>query len=275
MNTIIERFQLMLNDTLSSTTDKVWGLLPEILFAIVVIFVGWLAAVLVHHIVLWVLNFFAVDKLAAKTPLQSILKSVGIQKSVSEILGLLVFWLVLLLTLVIAADSLHLEQVSEGLAMITGYIPQVIASILIIVFGMLLAKFLQMVVSQGLSRMDIAYTKFVGKAVQIVVLLFVFIAAVDQLGIDLDYVLNGMITFFSVLLLMLGLGAAIGARTVLDNAVACQQVKRQLPLGSSVKIDGMNGRVIDYTLTSVVLDVDDTETVLPATHLLTHKYTQS
>ena len=275
MNSIVERFQLMLSDTVTSATDKVWSLLPEILFAIVVVFVGWLAAVIIHHIVLWVLNFFAVDKLAAKTPLHALLRGVGIQKKVSEILGLLVFWLVLLLTLVIAADTLHLEQVSEGLAVVTGYIPQIIAAILIIVFGMLLAKFLQMLATQTLSKMDIAYTAFVGKAVQLAVLLFVFIAAVDQLGIDLKYFLNGLVTLVSVFLLMLGLGAAIGARTVLDNAIACQQVKRQLPVGTNVTINEMTGTVKEFTLTNVVLDVNGTATTLPATHFLTHTYTLS
>ncbi|MDP7069327.1 MAG: hypothetical protein QF815_02265, partial [Candidatus Peribacteraceae bacterium] len=228
MNVIFQRFQLMLSDSVVSAYDTVWGILPEILFAILVIFVGWIAAVLVHHIVLWILGFFAVDKLAAKTPLQGMLKSIGIHKSISDILGWLVFWLMILLTLIVASDTLHLQQVSEGLAVITNYIPQVIAALLMIVFGMLLAKFLQMITLQTLNRMDIGYKKFVGKAVQLVVLVFVFVAAIDQLGFNLHYILNGIVTIVSVGLLMLGLGAAFGARTVIDNATSCQQLKRQL-----------------------------------------------
>jgi small-conductance mechanosensitive channel len=274
MNAIFQRFQLMLSDSVVSASDKVWGLLPEILFAIVVIFVGWVAAVLVHHTVLWILGFFAIDKLAAKTPLTGMLKSIGIHKSISEILGWLVFWLMILLTLIVASDTLHLEQVSGGLAVITGYIPQVIAALLMVIFGMLLAKFLQMLTLQTLNRMDITYKKFVGKAVQLVVLIFVFVAAIDQLGFNLNYILNGIVTIVSVGMLMLGLGAAFGARTVIDNATACQQLKRQLAIGDEISVDDLSGKVQEFTLTNIVLDTADGTQILPASHLLTHTYTK-
>ena len=274
MNAIFQRFQLMLSDSVVSAYDKVWGILPEILFAILVIFVGWIAAVLVHHIVLWILGFFAVDKLAAKTPLQGMLKSIGIHKSISDILGWLVFWLMILLTLIVASDTLHLQQVSEGLAVITNYIPQVIAALLMIVFGMLLAKFLQMLTLQALNRMDIGYKKFVGKAVQLVVLVFVFVAAIDQLGFNLHYILNGIVTIVSVGLLMLGLGAAFGARTVIDNATSCQQLKRQLSIGDEISVQDVTGTVKEFTMTNIVLDTSNGTKILPASHLLTHTYSK-
>lgn len=273
MNATIERFQLMISESYVSAHEKVWTLLPEILFAILVLFVGWVVAILVHHLVLWVLGFFAIDKLAAKTPLQAMLKSVGIHAKVSDIIGWLVFWLIILLTLIVAADTMELQQVSDGLSVITNYIPQVIAALLIIVFGMLLAKFLQMLSTQALNKFDVAYTKFVGKAVQLVVLLFVFIAAVDQLGFDLDYMLNGLLMVVSVGLLILGLGAVFGARTVIDNATACQQLKRQLSVGDTVEIDGVRGRIKEFTLTNVILSVGSGTKALPAVHFLTHTYT--
>lgn len=274
MNPVIQRFQLMLSQSAASASDKVWGLLPEILFAILVIFVGWIVAVLIHHIVLWTLGFFAIDKLAAKTPLQRMLKGIGIHKNISEIIGWLVFWMVILLTLIIAADTLNLQQVSDGLSVITSYIPQVIAALLMIIFGMLLAKFLQMLTLQALNRMDISYKKYVGKAVQCVVLVFVFVAAIDQLGFNLHYILNGVVTIVSVGLLMVGLGAAFGARTVIDNATSCQQLRRQLSVGDTVIVDGVSGTVHEFTMTNVVLETSDGIQVLPASHFLTHTYSK-
>jgi len=264
----------MISEVTVSASDKIMNLLPEILFAILIVFAGWIAAVVVHHIVLWILNFFAIDKLAAKTPLGGMLKGAGIHKSISDILGFLIFWFIILFTLIIAADTLNLQQVSGGLSVITDYIPQVIASLLIIIFGMLLAKFLQMLCLQALSRLDIGYKKHVGKAVQLVVLIFVFIAAIDQLGLNLQYILSGVVTIVSVMLLMLGLGAAFGARTVLDNTIACQQIKRQLPLGSVIEVEGVSGTVKEFTMTNIVIEAEGKTTVLPATHFLTHIYTK-
>lgn len=274
MNSVFERLYAMASTMVGDAAMKTSDMLPEVLLAILVLFIGWIIAVLVHHLVIWVLQFFAIDKLAAKTPLDGLLKSVGIRRSISDILAWLVFWLVILFTLITAADTLHLPQVSAALAIITLYIPQVIAALLIVIFGMLLAKFLQMVAVQTLSKFDIGYKHHIGSAVQFVVLLFVFVAAADQIGIELAYMINGIVTFFSVFLLLLGIGAAIGARTVLDNIIACQQVRRQLPAGSQVEIDGVAGTVADYTLTSVIVDTGEHDKVFPATHFLTHTYTK-
>lgn len=275
MNAVFERFRLMLEGTVATASDKVWALLPELMFAISLVFAGWLVAVVVHHIVLRLLNFFAIDKLAAKTPLSKMLRSIGIHKSISEIFGWLVFWMLILLTLIIAAETLHLQQLSNALSIITNYIPQVLAAILIMVFGMLLAKFLQMIVTQGLCKMDIGYKQYISKAVQCVVLIFVCIAAIDQLGFNLQYILNGMVTIVSVGLLMLGLGAAFGARTVIDNATACQQLKRQISIGDGITISDVTGTVKEFTLTNVILSTDSGTKVLPASHFLTHTYTKT
>ncbi|MBM3231145.1 hypothetical protein FJZ28_02345 [Candidatus Peregrinibacteria bacterium] len=273
MNDIMLRISTTLTNLFSEAITKATVLLPEALLAILFLFAGWLVAVLVHHIVLWILGFFAIDKLAAKTPLSTFLKNLGIRKTASEILGLLVFWLIIFFTLVIAADTLHMTQVSYALALIAHFIPQVIAAVLIIIVGMLVAKLLQILTIQALGHVNVAYKKSIGGAVQTVVLIFVFVAALDQIGFELDYVLDAIITLGSVVLLMFGLGLAFGARTVLDNVVACSQVKRQIPPSSNVSIDGTTGTVKEFTLTSVVLDVSGTLTVLPATQFLQQKYT--
>lgn len=273
MNDILLRISQILTSLYDRVTDRVTVLFPEALLAILFLFIGWIVAVVTHHIVLWVLGFFAVDKLSAKTPLAGFLKSIGIQKSVSEILGLLVFWLIIFFTLVIAADTLHLTQVSYALALIAHFIPQIIAAMLIIVVGMLIAKFLQMFTVQALGHINVTYKKSIGNAVQAVVLIFVFVAAIEQIGFQLDYIINGIVTLGSVFLLMLGLGLAIGARTVLDNCVSCQQLRRQISLQDRVTIGSVTGTVKEFTLTSVILDVGGTVTVFPATHFLEQSYT--
>lgn len=273
MQTIIDQFQSVIRDTALAANTKFWDMLPEILLTIVVIFVGWIVAVIIYHLVLQVMSFFAIDKLAAKTPLQSMLKNVGIHRTVSEILGLLIFWLMVLLTLVIAADILELEQVSEGLGAITNYIPQIIAAILIIIVGMLVAKFLQMLAVQTLSKTGVMYSKFVGKTVQIVILVFVFAAAFDQLGFNFSELFSNILLIVAAFVLIIGLGLPFGARTTIDNLIACQQLKRQLPIGARVEIENISGTVKGFTLTSVLLDAHGKTVVYPSAAFFQQKYT--
>lgn len=272
MNTLLQQFSVIVSQIVSRASEKFIVLLPEALLAILFIFIGWIVAVIVHHIVLWVLNFLAIDKLADKTPLSGFLRSVGIEKRISEILGLLVFWLIIFFTLVVASDTLHLSQVSYALALIARFIPQVIAAVLVIIVGTLLAKFLQILTVQTLGQLSVPYRKSIGGAVQALVLVVVFIAALGQLGFQLDYVLNAFVTIACVVLLMLGLALALGSRTVLDNCISCKQLKRQIPEGTRITVGPMTGTVKSYTMTSVILDCGGQKTVMPASELLTKTY---
>ena len=272
MQTLLQQFTVIVSQIVSHAYDKLIVVLPTALLALLFIFVGWLVAVVIHHLVLWLLNALAIDKLADKTPLSGFLRSVGIEKRVSEILGLLCFWLVIFFTLVIASDTLHLAQVSYALALIAHFIPQIIAAVLVIIVGTLVAKFLQILTVQTLGQLSIPYRKSIGGGVQALVLVVVFIAALGQLGFQLDYVLNALVTIASVIMLMLGLGLALGSRTVLDNCISCKQLRRQIPEGTRITAGPMTGTVKGFTLTSVILDCGGQKTVMPASELLTKTY---
>jgi hypothetical protein len=273
----MQKIPLQINESFdhfySVVATQATVLLPDALLALVFILVGWIVASISHWLVMRILNFFAVDKLAAKTPLSSVLRSVGIVSTVSQILGRLVFWSILLFTFAVAAEKLHLRQVSFALGLIANFLPRLIAAMVIIIVGMLIAKFLQMFTVQAMGHIGVTYQKLAGRIVQTMVLIFVFATAIDQLGFRFTSALNAILLFVLLVLFMLGLGLAIGARTVLDNVVACQQIKRQLAVGAHVHIQGIEGTVKQFTLTSILLDVAGVTTVLPATSFLTQTYT--
>ena len=275
MNTVLERTQELLSDATTQAYQKLTEILPEALLAILIVVAGWIVASIIYRLCVKLLAFFAVDKLVAKTPMDRMLKSVGISKSASEILGLLVFWLAILVTLVFAAEILHLNQVSSALTVVTGYIPQVIAAFLIVVFGMLLAKFLQTVVVQSLAKTQLGYERSVGRAIQVIVLVFVFLAAIEQLGLNLSFVTTNVLIVVGAVLLIVGISVVLGARTVLENALLCQHLKRQLKTGQEVSIGQTKGKVQSFTLSGVILETPHGNTVVPATHFFTQTYTIS
>lgn len=252
---------------------KVMEILPDAAWAIAIVAVGLITASAFYFLTIRVLEFFAVDKLAGKTPLDRLLKSMGFQKNISEIIALLIFWLVVFVTLVLAAETLDLEQVSGALAVVTHFIPKLIVALLISVFGMLLAKFLQVLVIQALSRAEMQFAKSMGCVVYYVVLVFVLYLALEQLGIDLSFFTTNVILVFCVLLLIFGLAATIASRTLLENVLACYQLRQMISVGDKVIIDQVSGEVISFSSTGVQLKTDGGETVLPALQFFTSTYT--
>lgn len=273
MDTALERIRAVLIEAGTNAHDQLINILPEAVLAITVVVIGWIAASIMYFLIVRLLRFFAVDKLAAKTPLDRMLKSIGIQKGVSDILALLVFWMVILVTLIFASEILHLKQISIALTAVTRYIPQVIGALLIVVFGMLLARFLQMLSVQALSKMELGYEKSVGKVVNVLVLVFVFLAASEQLGFDLSFITTNVLIVLCAVLIVIGFGLVLGSRSLLEGAVAVHQLQRQLKKGDTVEIEGHKGTVKAFTGTGVILEHGQHEIVLPASMFYTHTYT--
>lgn len=273
METIPERLQGMLSEAWTQAYQKVYEILPEAALAVLIIAVGLFFSAALYFLAVKVMEFFAIDKLAGKTPLQRMLHNIGIHKNISHILALLIFWLGILITLIFAADILNLEQVSNALAVVTRFIPQVIAALLIVIFGMLLAKFLQVFVEQTVGKANMSIAATAGKVVYIAVLVFVLHLVVVQLGFDLSFVTTNVIIIFASLLFIGGIATAFATRTLLESAVACFQLKRLLKVGQEVSIQNTQGRIKQFTLTSVVMDSGGAEVVLPAILFFTETYT--
>lgn len=248
----------------AEVTERVTELLPQAVVALFIFLCGLLIASLVRFLLLKFLALFAVDKLVAKTQLSRMLKEMGIHSSASEILGSLLFWLITLFALILASEALELTQVAHALTVLTRYVPKIIAAFLIIVFGMLLAKFLQTFVTQAIGRTQRGYERLAGRIVNGVVLVFVLIAALEQLEVELSLVTTNFMILLGVVLAVIGLALALGARPLLENIIACQQLQSTLRVGDRVSVDNVHGSVKGYTIASVVIDTGEHEVHIPA-----------
>ena len=273
MNSAISDTKTLLQDTAEKMYDKMVDVFPSALVAIAIVIIGWIIATIVYSLCRKLLQFFAIDKLVAKTPLEKAMRSLGIKKSASKILCLLFFWMTMLITFVFAAEILSLHQVSNTLGVITRYIPQIIAAFLIIIFGMLLGRFLEALSVQFLSRTEVGYEKSVGKIVQIIVLLFVFLAAIEQLGFDLSFVTTNVLLFFASIFLIVGAGLVVVSRCILENYLALQQIKQQISIGQNIIIGDVEGRVQEFTSVGIVIENEKGKTTVPCAQLLKTNYT--
>ena len=265
----------LLRSALERASTQVLNLLPQAVLASLVLLAGTLAAALVYFLCMRILAIFAVDKVVAKTPVNRLLYKIGIHKTVSQIVSLLFFWTTILFTLVFASELLELPQVSHILAIITRFIPQIIAALLLLVAGMTLARFLQTLSRQAIEHLEIGYERFVGQVVYIIILIFAIIAASEQLGFDLSFLTTNVLLAIFAILLIFSIGFVIATRSVLENIVACYELKSHIAIGDMIEINNLRGAVKSFTFTSVILEHDHERVVLPAVLFFTHIYTIS
>src|SRR3712207_4799523 len=137
----MSRFDLML-EPLRAFLVQLGDFLPRLAVALVVILVGWLLAKAARYAIvkgLRAINFHVVTQRAG---LDAFLKDGGIHSDTTDIIALIVYWLVILGALVVGFNSLGLIYVTDLLGRVILFVPKVLVALLVLAFGAYFARFI-------------------------------------------------------------------------------------------------------------------------------------
>src|SRR5208283_3611247 len=97
---------------------------------------------LIRTVVTKGLRAVKLDELSDRIELEALLEKGGISYSLSELIGIICYWLALLVTFMVAINSIGLTIAAELLNKVVLYIPNVIAAVFILILGMFIATLL-------------------------------------------------------------------------------------------------------------------------------------
>lgn len=215
--------------------STIWGYLPNVLGAVIVLIVGFLIARLIRSLLIPVFDRIKVDKLQEKLGVE-----VNDQNKLSSTLAYVVYVLILIPVIIIALQVLKISAVSEPavgmLNIIFSYIPKIIGAALIIFIGVLIARFACQIVTrligatgvdpkiQGLldgKMQNFVFSKTVGTVVRVLIVIFFVVESfsVLKLGI-LSQVGDAIIKYMpSVLAALIILIAAMVVSSLAEKAL--------------------------------------------------------
>ncbi|MBU2229194.1 hypothetical protein KJ810_02180, partial [Patescibacteria group bacterium] len=133
-------------ETISLSFQDLWvrfiNFLPSLIGALLVIIIGWIIAAALGRLVAKLLNKLWLDKALRKIRIGEIFEKAGVPFNVSNSLGFLVKWFLIIVSMMAAADILKLSQVTEFLNRVLLYIPNVVIAVIILLVGVLFANFI-------------------------------------------------------------------------------------------------------------------------------------
>lgn len=197
VNVIVGPFQQMVL--------RVMDTLPGILAAIVLLLVGMLIARGLRAGIERFLKFIHLDEHMDKIRLNEVLARLGFGRSPGLVIGFLVYWLIILVFLLSAANAVELTVVSELLQQFVLFIPKVIGAVLVLAGGLLLGHLVAEVVQNAAIANRLDWAVGLSKAAQFVVIVFAAIMALQQIGIDTTIVTSSI----QIVLAAVGLGLAL------------------------------------------------------------------
>lgn len=195
------------------------GILPSVIGAIVVFAIGLILAYWAKRLVVEVLKLIQLERLTGSAGIDRYLTKADIKMTFVELLGTIVEWLVVLVFFLAVVEILGLSIVSQVLFGVLGFIPNLLAAILIFAAGYIVAGLADGVVRGALASVDHEVAKPLGKLARWVIILIALFAAIDQLQIA-----RGLIaTFFQGLtytvVLVVGLSVGLGAKDVVAKVL--------------------------------------------------------
>jgi len=145
------------------------------------------------------------------------LREANIKLSLEELLAGFIRWTVVFVAFMTAVNILGLTSVSRVLEGILSYLPKVVSTALILAVGALAAGFVKNLVAAGLSQLGEKTAEISGKITYYLLILFIVLAAINELGIAqslTNIIFSGMVVALS---LGFGLALGLGAKDLVDQ----------------------------------------------------------
>jgi len=237
---------------------------PKVLGALLLLLIGYFLARVVGAGTTGLVKLVGLDRLLAKTPIQTLFTRSGSSKTGSDILGLLVFWLIFLLFGITATDVLGLPTVSATLTNLAYYLPKLGLAILIIVLGMLSANYIKELISLACTSAGIAQGTIVAQTFYVAAILVVFVTAVNELGIDTTLLNSTIMIGFGGLIAGAALSFGLGAQVTVSNLIAAHYLQPLFRVGQTIRVDDIHGVIVAMTPVAIVLDTPEGRVFIPA-----------
>ncbi|MDO9004155.1 MAG: hypothetical protein Q7V20_11945 [Aquabacterium sp.] len=186
--------------------------LPRLGVAIVVMLLGILLAKAARFAIqrgLRAINFHILTK---RSGMDSFLKKGGTLIDTVELFGLLAYWLVILIALVVAFNGLGLTHVTELLGRVMWFVPKVIVALLILAFGAYFARFVANAVYTYCENADIRDGDSLSRLARYAIMAFVVMIALDQMEVGGTIIRDAFLIVLGGIVLAIALAFGLGGR---------------------------------------------------------------
>ena len=194
--------------------------LPTLVSVILILIIGWAVAALIQRVITRFLKLARLDTISEKIGVANILTKGDINYTLSEIIGVLVYWLLMLVVVLAAVNALQLTVAAELLNQVILYIPNVIASVFILVLGIFFASIMGTMVRTTAANAGIRQARPLGQLSQIIIVIFAIIQSLTQLRIDTSLIQLFIGAILAALALGIGLAIGLGCKDIANRYVS-------------------------------------------------------
>lgn len=188
------------------------GFLPQLIIAVIILLGGWLLAKAIKLAVVKGLKSVNFNVVTERAGIDGFLQQGGAKTDTIDILGTLVYWLVILAALMIAFNSLGLALVTELIGRIALFVPKVMVAVLVLVFGAYFSRFIDTAITTYGMNVGLADAQVLGRLARYAIMAFVVLIALEQIQLATVLVRLSFLILLAGVVLALALAFGIGSQ---------------------------------------------------------------
>lgn len=197
--------------------DKIWEFLPNFVAALALLLVGIAIALAVRYLVIRLLNSIGWERFAGRSSYLRLLGIGDIRYPLFDLVGAVVFWVVILAFAGTAAHALQLSTIELLLEELVEFLPNLFFAVVIlglgIWFGILAGRF-----ARAFARSaEIQEANLIGKGIQYLIVIIAAGTALEQLRVATRFLFGAFLIVLGSLALAFGLGGKDKAKEIIDR----------------------------------------------------------
>ena len=205
--------QQQLDQIIAPFSDAITGiilLIPRLLGALIILLIGWIIGKVVARIISRLVDAAGLDQRTLQTPIGDMMG--GSEDAVASGFGKIGAYYIYFLALLAAADVLQIALLSQFITQAVAYLPALIAGLLIIVVGFIVADLIGDIIMRSASTTGSDAGSMLASGVQVFLYFIVIVVGLDTMQVDVEilYIFAGALAGGLGLAVAIGLGIAFG-----------------------------------------------------------------
>ena len=202
----------LIMDSVNTYFVEIGRFLPKFTGALIVLVLGWLIAKASRWTIVRGLKLVQFNVVTEKAGVDGFLKNGGSRMTTIDVLGVLGYWLIILVTLLTAFNALGLGVVSELLRRVALFVPNVIVAVLMVAIGLYFARLLAESVVTYSKNVGLVDADLLGRITRYAIMAFVVILALAQMDVGGEILKNAFYIAFGAACFGAALAFGLGSQ---------------------------------------------------------------
>lgn len=167
-----------------------------------------------------------------------------------------------------AIGVLDMPVLAELIRDFIQFVPNLIAAFIILIAGILLADFLKNIVHTTCKSLGMPSAGIISAFVFYFVFINILIVALSQAKINTKFIEQNISIVIAGGVLAFSIGYGLSSKEIVSSFLASFYTKDRFKIGDKVRIQGVEGRILEFDKTSITLETEDRNVIIPLSKLI-------